>query len=93
MIEKYVAQRTLKDGSILRLKVYENGDRYYQLNLVCGHVISQFPTVDRMPEKTVRENYESIQSREDFQRVLESYGRPTLHVLSDTPIRTKSRKS
>lgn len=48
MAEKYLAQRRLRDGSVLRLKVYGDGDVFYQLNLVDGIITSQFPTTENL---------------------------------------------
>ncbi|PIU30329.1 hypothetical protein COT07_01305 [Candidatus Woesearchaeota archaeon CG07_land_8_20_14_0_80_44_23] len=77
--EQYVAEKQLKDGTVLKLKTWVSdsimpGKRMYQLALVEGPLTMQFPTnYEDYTEKQVREIYESVKSKADFEMVIEEH--------------------
>jgi len=87
--EQYVAEKQLEDGTVLKLKTWVSycpflrvrnairpGKRVYQLALVEGPLTIQFPTnYDDYTEKQVREIYEYVKSKADFEMVIEEHKR------------------
>lgn len=88
-----LAEKKLRDGTTLKLIEHKNAPQRYQLNLVDGIIMYQFPTTERLNEEHVRSIYDSVNSSNDFQRVLKSYGQSGFFAAQSRRFSKKNQNS